>query len=85
MVYETRQGDTWDIIAKEVYDDEAQMGILLQNNLQYIDVWVFESGCMIYVPELEDALYEEDDIPDWREDDAQEDTDEDEEEDEEEE
>ena len=69
MTYKTMQGDTWDVIAKRVYDDEAQIGVLQQNNSQYIDVWIFDAGCMIEVPEL--VTEEEDDLPDWREDDEE--------------
>lgn len=66
MEYKTMQGDTWDIIAKKVYDDETQIGMLQQNNPKYIDVWIFDAGCMISVPELDTE--ENEDIPDWRED-----------------
>ena len=69
MTYKTMQGDTWDVIAKRVYDDETQIGVLQQNNSQYIDVWIFDAGCMIEVPEL--VMEEEDDLPDWREDDEE--------------
>lgn len=69
--YTTRQGDTWDMIAKEVYDDESQIGLLLQNNIGYIDVWIFGAGCVIAVPDLQDEDGEEDDTPDWREEDEE--------------
>lgn len=67
--YTTRQGDTWDMIAKEVYDDESQIGLLLQNNIQYVGVWIFGAGCVITVPDLPDEDDKEDDMPDWREED----------------
>lgn len=67
-VYKTKQGDTWDIIAKSAYGDETKIGILMQNNVQYIDIWVFNAGCLIEIPDIENEEDEDDDFPDWRED-----------------
>lgn len=70
MYYTTAQGDTWDMIAKKIYNDESQVGLLLENNFEYIDVFIFDSGVEIYAPELEEE--EESDVPDWREEDEEE-------------
>lgn len=72
-IYTTIQGDTWDMIAKRAYDDESQIGLLLNNNFQYIDTWVFEAGCEIIIPDVEETAEEEEDLPDWREDEEDED------------
>lgn len=68
--YLTVQGDTWDKIAKEVYDDEGKIGILMEYNFEHIDTFVFDSGVEILIPELEEE--EETDLPDWRLDDEEE-------------
>ena len=64
MTYRTVQGDTWDRIAKNVYDDESKIGILMECNLEHINTFVFDSGIEIEIPELEEE--EETDLPDWR-------------------
>ena len=71
--YRTVQGDTWDQIAKNVYGDETKIGILLENNLDCIDIVVFDSGTLIYVPELSDNEEDAEESPDWRYDDDEED------------
>ena len=62
--YITVQGDTWDQIAKEVYNDESKIGILMEYNFNHIGTFVFDSGVKILIPELEEE--EETDLPDWR-------------------
>lgn len=64
--YITKQGDTWDKIAFVVYQDELKADILIDNNPDLLDIFVFSAGVVVYVPELEE---EEDieDAPDWRE------------------
>lgn len=71
--YRTVQGDTWDQIAKNVYGDETKIGILLENNLDCIDIVVFDSGTLIYVPGLSDDEEDAEEFPDWRYDDDEED------------
>lgn len=64
MFYETRLGDTWDMIAKKVYGDEMKADILLANNPFLVAVAVFDAGAYVYIPELivvDEASYE-----DWR-------------------
>lgn len=68
-IYTTVQGDTWDKIAKAVYDDETKIGVLMENNLDCLDTFIFDSGVDIYVPDLEEE--EETDLPDWRYDDEE--------------
>lgn len=70
IYYKTVQGDTWDQIAKEVYNDESRIGILMEYNFNHIGTFVFDSGVEILIPELEEE--EETDLPDWRLDDEEE-------------
>lgn len=67
--YITTQGDTWDKIAKEAYNDESKIGILMEFNFDYLDTFIFDSGVKIVIPELEEE--EETDLPDWRLDDEE--------------
>lgn len=61
--YITIAGDTWDKIAKAVYDDESYTSFLMENNQHLLDYFVFPEGIEVTIadrPEEEDAL------PDWR-------------------
>ena len=61
--YTTIQGDTWDMIAKKVYDDESYTSLLMEANPQHLDYFVFPEGIVITVPEKPE---ETDDMPEWR-------------------
>lgn len=62
-MYKTVQGDTWDLIAKKVYDNEMLAGFLMQTNYKYIDIVVFSVGTELNTPEHEEK---DDDLPEWR-------------------
>ncbi len=62
--YTTIQGDMWDSIAYKLYGDEKYMGLLMQNNLELLDIFIFSSGTVLNVPELESES--EADMPSWR-------------------
>ncbi|MDD3662295.1 MAG: tail protein X [Candidatus Pacebacteria bacterium] len=63
-IYTTVQGDMWDSIAYEFYGDVKYIGLLLQNNPDLLDVFVFSAGTSVYIPELPEET--EEDIPEWR-------------------
>jgi hypothetical protein len=63
-MYRTKQGQTWDEIAKEVYGDEMQVGFLMINNIKLLDTFVFNSEIEVYTPELLEAQRIE--LPPWR-------------------
>lgn len=66
--YITKSGDTWDIIAKEVYGDEMHLSFLMKNNSDLLNYFMFPSGVAVKVYELlEEEDREEEDFPDWRE------------------
>jgi len=73
-IYTTMQGDTWDKIAKSVYNDETKIGTLMEHNLDCLGIFIFDSGTNIYIPNLEEE--EETNLPDWRYDDEEEESDE---------
>lgn len=63
-IYTTVQGDMWDSIAYEFYGDVKYIGLLLQNNTDLLDVFVFSAGTSVYIPELPEE--DEEDVPEWR-------------------
>lgn len=68
--YTTSQGDTWDLMAYDLYGDEKYMHYLIEANWPLLDVLVFSSGTRIVVPDIpEDAI---EDVPFWREEDNEE-------------
>lgn len=62
--YITKQGDTWDMIAKKVYGNEKRMDFLMQNNRKLLEYFIFPAGVILNVPELPEKL--DADLPPWR-------------------
>lgn len=62
--YTTIQGDMWDSIAYKLYGNEKYMGLLMQNNMELLDIFIFGVGTVLNVPELEEES--EADMPSWR-------------------
>ncbi len=62
--YRTVQGDTWDMIAKKVYNDEKKMDILMQANFPLLDYVDFPAGICLAIPE--DVPEAADNLPSWR-------------------
>lgn len=68
--YTTVLGDTWDIIAKKVYNDEKYVDVLMRNNHSKLDICIFSAGVELSAPALSLVESEgEDTYPDWRSDD----------------
>lgn len=63
--YTAAAGETWDIIALKFYYDEFLMNKLIQANLRYAGVLVFEGGEVLTIPEIEDTE-KSDTLPPWR-------------------
>lgn len=62
--YITVQGDTWDKISFNVYGSSKHIGILMQNNYDLLDIFIFSAGTEVNIPELTEE--ETQDIPEWR-------------------
>jgi len=62
--YTTIQGDMWDSIAYKLYGNEKYMGLLMQNNMELLDIFIFGAGTVLNVPELASEV--ETDMPSWR-------------------
>lgn len=63
-IYTTVQGDMWDSIAYRFYGDVKYIGLLLQNNTDLLEIFVFSAGTKVYIPELPEE--DETDLPEWR-------------------
>ncbi len=63
-MYITVQGDMWDSIAYQFYGDVKYIGLLLQNNLDLLEIYVFSAGTKVFIPEIPEE-YDED-LPEWR-------------------
>ena len=62
-VYKTKSGDTWDVIAKEVYGSEADTSFLMGNNQRLLNYFVFPEGITLVI---KDKTEEVSLLPDWR-------------------
>ena len=62
--YTTVQGDTWDIIAKKVYENEKYAGYLMENNRLLLEYMIFPGGITLDIPELTEET--DPDLPIWR-------------------
>lgn len=63
----TRQGDTWDILAKRIYGDEHDMKALIAANLNHRKTVIFPYGAVINVPETEtEAVVISVGLPPWK-------------------
>lgn len=63
-IYITVQGDTWDKISYNVYGSSKYIGLLMQNNFDLLDTFIFSAGTEVNIPELTET--DSEDIPDWR-------------------
>ena len=64
-MYVTKSGDTWDGIAKTVYDDEIRAAQLKAANREYTDVYQFESGVQLVTPKVT-VKTEVENLPPWK-------------------
>lgn len=54
MAYITKSGDTWDMIAKEVYESEYHADVLMAANAAHIETFIFQAGVELSAPALEE-------------------------------
>lgn len=62
--YKTKPGDTWDVIAKDLYGSELLATQLMRANPEHLDYYSLPAGLVIKVPELSGD--EADMMPPWR-------------------
>lgn len=63
--YITQEGDTFDLLALDMYNDERLAHYIIEYNPDYSDVIVFEGGVFLKLPVVEAAETSET-IPPWR-------------------
>lgn len=54
MAYITKSGDTWDMIAKEVYGSEYHADVLMAANAAHIETFIFQAGVELSTLALEE-------------------------------
>lgn len=63
----TTQGETFDGLALKFYNNEKLASAIIQANLDYCDVLIFEAGVELKIPEVSAVTYPET-LPPWRRD-----------------
>jgi phage tail protein X len=63
--YTTREGDTFDALALEMYGEESLAHYIIEFNPDYADVLIFDANVALRLPIVEDAELPET-LPPWR-------------------
>lgn len=63
-LYETLEGDTWDSIALDFYNDEYRASDIIAANPHYVTTILFSAGIKLKIPVLE--IKESDRLPPWK-------------------
>lgn len=63
--YTTQDGDTFDLLALDMYNDERLAHYIIEFNPDYSDVLIFEGGVLLKLPVVEEAETSET-VPPWR-------------------
>ena len=61
----TVEGDTWDALALEFYDDEQKSTWIMGANLDYCDTLIFPADVRLKIPIVDD-VETPDTLPPWR-------------------
>ena len=64
-VIKTVEGDTFDRLALEFYDDEKKASLIMGQNLDHCDTLIFEAGVELRIPIVHDVELPET-LPPWR-------------------
>jgi phage tail protein X len=62
--YTTLQGDTYDSIALDFYNDEAKASIIIQANQAHRKTILFNAGVVLKIPIIEED--QSDSLPPWK-------------------
>ena len=62
--YTTMQGDTFDILALDAYNDEFRADTIIKANPEYSDVVVFDAGVTLKIPVIEEQPSNT--LPPWK-------------------
>lgn len=66
MTYITTQGDTFDIIAKNMLGSELLADKLMRDNPLLLDYVVFSAGITVTIPQFEQVNKNYNKLPSWR-------------------
>ena len=66
--YTTREGDTFDALALEMYGEETLAHYIIEFNPDYADVLIFDANVTLLLPIVEE-VETPDTLPPWRRDD----------------
>ena len=67
MIYRTKQGDTWDLIALKVYPKiggEKLMDVLLEHNPDHIHTVIFSANVILNIPDVDIPVVSN--LPAWK-------------------
>ena len=64
-IHITAEGDTFDALALEYYNDEKLASTIIQANLDHCATLIFEAGVSLVIPEGMAVTYPET-LPPWR-------------------
>lgn len=64
-VIRTIEGDTFDRLALEFYNDEKKASLIIVQNLDHCDTLIFEAGVELRIPIVDDVELPET-LPPWR-------------------
>lgn len=62
--YTTKSGDMWDSIASEQLGSASYMDLLINANMAYRDIYLFPSGVVLTLPEIEAPINSQ--LPPWK-------------------
>ena len=62
--YTTMQGDTFDILALDAYNDETKAHLIIQANPKHAGTLIFESGTVLKIPIVSASIAET--LPPWK-------------------
>lgn len=62
--YITQEGDTFDTLALDAYNDEFRAGEIIRANPQFAGTMIFEAGIKLRIPYLETSAPET--LPPWK-------------------
>lgn len=62
--YTTKSGDMWDSIAYKQLGSTSYTGLLINANLEYKDFYLFPSGIVLTLPEIQRTINSK--LPPWK-------------------
>lgn len=65
-MYQTIQGDTFDKIAKKIYDDEFLMDVLIKANPEHSRTVIFPAGVSLNTPSVPSKKVSAQKLPPWK-------------------